>query len=134
MSHLQHRSLKYEYELYVEREIEDYKDSIPRSAILSIGDEAVSRLRAQEQVAFDELVLWAEVDRIITSRLRIPSTAGRNIGECALTHRWSARSRRVRKPTCWSRAPEFPNPLSIWPRTVAPSRRSGMRLTSSNAS
>ena len=69
----QHRSLKYEYELYVEREIEDYKDSIPRSAILGIGDEAVSRLRAQEQVAFDELVLWAEVDRIITSRLRIPT-------------------------------------------------------------
>jgi len=73
MPHLQHRSLKYEYELYVEREIEDYKDSIPRSAILSIGDEAVSRLRAQEQVAFDELVLWDEVDRIITSRLRIPA-------------------------------------------------------------
>ena len=41
------RSLKHEYELYVEREIEEYKDSIPRSAILSIGDEAVSRLRAQ---------------------------------------------------------------------------------------
>src|SRR5215207_5196090 len=75
MSHQQHRSLKYEYELYVEREIEDYKDSIPRSAILSIGDEAVARLRAQEQVAFDELVLWDEVDRIITSRLRIPSYA-----------------------------------------------------------
>ena len=75
MSHQQHRSLKYEYELYVEREIEDYKDSIPRSAILSIGDEAVAKLRAQEQVAFDELVLWAEVDRIITSRLRIPNYA-----------------------------------------------------------
>ncbi len=29
------RSLKYEYELYVEREIEDYKDSIPRSATSS---------------------------------------------------------------------------------------------------
>lgn len=72
MSHQQHRSLKYEYELYVEREIEGYKDSIPRSAILSIGDEAVARLRAQEQTAFDELVLWDEVDRIITSRLRIP--------------------------------------------------------------
>jgi hypothetical protein len=39
------RSLKHEYELYVEREIEDYKDSIPRSAILKIGDEAVARSR-----------------------------------------------------------------------------------------
>ena len=72
MTHHQ-RSLKHEYELYVEREIEDYKDSIPRSAILSIGDEAVAVLRAQEQVAFDELVLWGEVDKIIRKRLRIPS-------------------------------------------------------------
>ena len=66
MAHQQHRSLKHEYEVYVQREIEDYKDSIPRSAILSIGDEAVATLRAQEQVAFDELVLWDEVDKIIT--------------------------------------------------------------------
>ncbi len=69
------RSLKYEYELYVEREIEDYKDSIPRSILLGIGDEAVAVLRAQEQVAFDELILWTEVDRIIFKRLRLPSYA-----------------------------------------------------------
>jgi hypothetical protein len=68
-----HTSLKHEYELYVEREIEDYKDSIPRSAILSIGDEAVAVMRAQEQFVFDELLLWAEVDRIIRKRLRIPT-------------------------------------------------------------
>jgi hypothetical protein len=67
------RSLKYEYELYVEREIENYKDSIPRSAILSIGDEAVAVMRGQDQFVFDELLLWAEVDRIIRKRLRIPS-------------------------------------------------------------
>jgi len=51
MPHQQHRSLKHEYELYVEREIEDYKDSIPRSAILSIGDEAVGVLRAQDDLS-----------------------------------------------------------------------------------
>jgi len=73
MGQQQQRSLKHEYELYVEREIEDYKDSIPRSAILSIGDEAVAELRKQEQTAFDELVLWHEVDKIITRRLRIPT-------------------------------------------------------------
>ncbi|MEO6446407.1 MAG: hypothetical protein ABIZ91_06925 [Gemmatimonadaceae bacterium] len=67
------RSLKHEYELYVEQEIENYKDSIPRSHILRIGDEAVTNLRAAEQVAFDELLIWAEVDRIIRLRLRIPS-------------------------------------------------------------
>jgi hypothetical protein len=67
------RSLRHEYDLYVEHEIECYKDSVPRSALLSIGDEAVAALREQEQLALDEMVLWDEVDRIIKLRLRIPS-------------------------------------------------------------
>ncbi len=67
------RSLKHEYELYVENEIENYKESVSRPAILKIGDEAAAVLRAQEQFAMDELVLWAEVDRIIRKRLRIPA-------------------------------------------------------------
>ena len=69
------RSLKHEYELYVENEIENYKESVSRSAILKIGDEAAASLRAGEQFAMDELLLWAEVDRIIRKRLRIPSYA-----------------------------------------------------------
>ncbi len=67
------RSLKHEYELYVEREIESYKDSLPRNVLLSIGDEAVSSLRNQSQFTLTELVLWEEVDRIIMRRLRIPA-------------------------------------------------------------
>jgi hypothetical protein len=67
------RSLKHEYELYVENEIENYKESVSRAAILKIGDEAVAALRAGEQFAMDELLLWAEVDRIIRKRLRIPA-------------------------------------------------------------
>jgi hypothetical protein len=124
MSHLQHRSLKYEYELYVEREIEDYKDSIPRSAILSIGDEAVSRLRAQEQVAFDELVLWAEVDRIITSRLRIPSYAG-----------WKRRRLKLlaeyRRPEHWGMRPDAPLVRAISPGTEAHVLVTGPRVSES---
>ena len=67
------RSLKHEYELYVENEIENYKESVSRSAILKIGDEAAASLRSGEQFAMDELLLWAEVDRIIRKRLRIPA-------------------------------------------------------------
>jgi hypothetical protein len=97
----QYRSLKHDYELYVEREIEDYKDSIPRSAILSIGDEAVAKLRSQEQAAFDELVLWDEVDRIITSRLRIPSYTT-----------WKRRRLKLlaeyRRPEHWGMQPDAP--------------------------
>lgn len=69
------RSLKHEYELYVEREIEDYKDSVSRSALLKIGDEAVGLLCAEAQGTLTEIVVWQEVDRIITKRLRLPTYA-----------------------------------------------------------
>lgn len=69
------RSLRHEYELFVETEIENYKESIPRSALLKIGDEAVSALRSMEQFAMDELLLCEEVDRIIRKRLRVPAYA-----------------------------------------------------------
>lgn len=67
------RSLKHEYELYLEREIENYKESVPRSVLLSIGDDAVSALAAQQQFALTELLLVDEVDKIIFKRLRLPA-------------------------------------------------------------
>ena len=67
------RSLRHEYELYVENEIEAYKESLPRSALLKLGDEAVAVLRDQAQLALTELVVWEEVDRIISRRLRLVS-------------------------------------------------------------
>ena len=67
------RSLKHEYELYLEREIENYKESVPRSVLLSIGDDAVRALEAQQQFALTELLLVDEVDKIIFKRLRLPA-------------------------------------------------------------
>jgi hypothetical protein len=67
------RSLRHEYELYVENEIEAYKESLPRSTILKLGDEAVGTLRDAPQLALTELVVWEEVDRIIFKRLRLVS-------------------------------------------------------------
>jgi hypothetical protein len=69
------RSLKHEYDLYVENEIEVYKDSISRTALLKIGDEAVASLHSQTQFTMSELLLCDEVDRIIRKRLRIPAYA-----------------------------------------------------------
>lgn len=66
------RSLKHEYALYVERAIEEFKDSVPRSALLALGDEAVAALAAQAQTSLTELVLWEEVDRLIAERLGLP--------------------------------------------------------------
>lgn len=65
------RSLRHEYDLYVEEEIENYKESIQRSALLSIGDEAVSRLGSGDQILLTELLLCEEVNRIIFKRLRL---------------------------------------------------------------
>src|SRR3954463_6859158 len=67
------RSLKHEYELFVEREIEGYKESVPRSVLLSIGDDAVHALAGEQQFALTELLLCDEVDKIIFKRLRLPS-------------------------------------------------------------
>ena len=66
------RSLKHEYELFVEREVENYKDGVPRGVLLAIGDEAVVALEAQPQMALTEVMLCGEVDRIIASRLGLP--------------------------------------------------------------
>jgi hypothetical protein len=67
------RSLRHEYELFVEEEIENYKESLPRSALLKLGDEAAQYLAGEQQLALTELLLWQEVDRIIRRRRRIPT-------------------------------------------------------------
>lgn len=91
------RSLKHEYELYVEREIEDYKESVPRNVLLSIGDEAVASLTGQTQLALTELLLCDEVDRIIRARLRMPTYAAwrkrrlRTLKELSRPERWGLR-------------------------------------------
>ena len=108
MADIAHYSLKHEYELYVDQEIENYKDSIPRAAILRIGDEAVAFLREREQPEFDELVIWAEVDKIIRRRLRIPAYTT-----------WQRRRLRLlaqyRRPEHWGLASDAPLVREIVP-------------------
>ena len=103
-----HVSLKHEYDMYVEQEIENYKFSLPRPAILRIGDEAVSALRDRTQPEFDELVLCSEVDRIISLRLRIPTYAT-----------WRKRRLKLlalyRKPEHWGLAADAPLVCEIIP-------------------
>ena len=75
MAHRPTRSLQHEYERYLEQEIENYKESVPRSLLLGIGDEAVAALAKEAQFTLTELIVWEEVDRIIAKRLRLPSHA-----------------------------------------------------------
>jgi hypothetical protein len=67
------RSLKYEYDLYIENEVETYKDSISRTDLLKIGDEAVASLQSAAQFSMNELLLVVEVDKIIRKRIGLPS-------------------------------------------------------------
>ena len=67
------RSLRAEYDQFIEQRIEEYKDSLPRSDILSIGDEAMNELADALQFQLTEVVLRDQVDAIIRRRLKLPS-------------------------------------------------------------
>jgi len=67
------RSLRAEYEQFIEQRIEEYKDSLPRADILGIGDEAIEELAGDDQLQLTEVVLRDQVDAIIRKRLRLPS-------------------------------------------------------------
>lgn len=102
------RSLKHEYELYVEGEIEHYKESIPRSALLAIGDEAVAALERDSQLSLTEMLLCEEVDRLIFRRLRLPSY-----------QTWRRRrlkaAAELRRPERWGVAPDAPVVRAVVP-------------------
>lgn len=99
MPKLPQRSLRHEYELYVENEIEAYKESMARSAILKLGDEAVAALHDQQQLALTELVVWEEVDRIIARRLRLVSYG-------TWRRKQLKAEREQRRPEHWGFAPD----------------------------
>ena len=67
------RSLKHEYATYVDLEIERYKDSIPRSSLLKLADDAVASLSVGAQLELSELLLCDAVNELIMRRLKIPA-------------------------------------------------------------
>jgi hypothetical protein len=67
------RSLRREYDEFIEQRIEEYKDTLPRDDLLEIGDEAVAELQRAPQFQLTELVLSEQVDAIIRRRLKLPS-------------------------------------------------------------
>lgn len=69
------QSLRHEYALYLEREIEGFKNSVSRATLLSLGDQAVAALGAQAQTTLTEMVLCEEVDRIIAEQIKLPNYA-----------------------------------------------------------
>jgi hypothetical protein len=107
------RSLKQEYQEFILQRIEEYKNAIPREALLAIGDEAVRELQASahDQYLLTEVLLLEHVDRIIARRLRLPSFP-----------RWRQKHRALREaqrePTHWGL--DATHPLALWALRLEP--------------
>ncbi|MCU0648852.1 MAG: hypothetical protein MUF00_12700 [Gemmatimonadaceae bacterium] len=95
------RSLEREYQAYLQFEIEEYKNSISRGALLRIADEAARAMADQPQIALTELVLGDEVDRLIAKRLKLQSF--RTWKQRALK-----RAEALRKPEHWGLTADAP--------------------------
>src|SRR5262245_59583363 len=67
------RSLRHEYDVYLEREGEAYKESMSREYLLGVAELAHASLEGELQLGMRDVLLAAEVDRIIAKRLKIPS-------------------------------------------------------------
>ncbi len=66
------RSLKHEYANYIDLEIEHYKDSISRDALMKLADDAVASMSTRAQLELSELVLCDAVNEQIMRRLKLP--------------------------------------------------------------
>ena len=106
------RSLRHEYQLFVESEVERYKDSVSRPSLLGIADEAVAALRAQAQYEPEELSLCAEVDRLIARRIKLPKYT-------TWQRKRLKRLAEYRKPETWGLAPDGPLVREIKPGSDA---------------
>lgn len=68
-------SLRQIYEAWVEDQIEDFKDSVSRSDLLRLAEEACDDLRVNPtgQYQITEILLTTAVDRKIFKLLKLPS-------------------------------------------------------------
>lgn len=67
-------SLRQVYEQWVEDQIEEYKDSVPRADLLRLADEVCEQLRINQrgQYQLTEMLLCTAVDRKIFKLLGLP--------------------------------------------------------------
>lgn len=119
------RSLRHEYQAYVEREVEDYKNSVSTSFLHSIANEAARTLDENAQLGMREVLLADEVDRIIAKRLRLPSYA-------TWRNRRLKNAKELRRPEHWGLRPDTPLRKAIPPNAAAaPVLVAGPRLEGS---
>lgn len=97
------QSLRQEYQEFILQRIEEYKEQLSRTALLSLGDDAVRELEVgpEGQLVLTEVLVLDHVDRIIKQRLRLPTF-----------RRWREKHLRMRRaqrePTHWGLASDTP--------------------------
>ncbi|MBV9109546.1 MAG: hypothetical protein JO306_09085 [Gemmatimonadetes bacterium] len=74
MSHKSPRSLRRAYLEWVEEQVEEFKDSIPRGRLLAIADEVVNELRLSRggQYQLTEILLCDAMNRYLFRLLKLP--------------------------------------------------------------
>jgi hypothetical protein len=115
------KSLRHEYSLYLEREIEAYKESVSREHLCGIADFAQKALEGELQLGMRDVLLAAEVDRIIAKRLKIPSFE-------AWRRRRMKNASEPKRPEYWGLRPDTPltqaiNSASLHSRVVVSGAR-----------
>lgn len=95
------RSLRVEYQSYVEREIEDYKNSVSTGFLHSIAADATRALDENAQLGMREVMLADEVDKIIAARLRLPTYE-------TWRRRLLKNARELQRPEHWGLRPDTP--------------------------
>jgi hypothetical protein len=95
------RSLEREYQAYLQFEIEEYKDSLSRDALLRLGDEAVRNLAATAQIQLTELLVNEEVNRLIAKRAKLQSKR-------SFAANFLKRQAELRRPGRWGLAADAP--------------------------
>jgi hypothetical protein len=119
------RSLKHEYDAYLEREVEAYKESVPRAHLLGIAEIAHANLAGELQLGMHDVLLAAEVDRIIARRLKIPTFD-------TWRRRRARNSAEPRRPEYWGLRADTPLAQAINPASLsAPVVVSGARIQGS---
>ncbi len=95
------QSLKQEYEEFILQRIEEFKNGLSRHQLMTIADEAVRELEAEEQFLLTEMLMLEQVDRMIVKRLKLPPY-----------RKWRERHLKLRRaqqePTHWGLEPDTP--------------------------
>ena len=110
-------SLRSLYLEWVEEQLEEFKDSVPRSELLTIADEVVAELQMNRkgQYQLTELLLLEEVDRTLFKRLKLPSFRA-----WAAAYRQGLRQQSVPREAMPVAEPEPVTPVTALPALPVP--------------